>query len=457
MRTVVTGATGFIGRSLVLELLRLGHDVVVLTRDAVRAQQNLLLPVQCYEWDPIQGLPPQEALDGAEAVIHLLGEAVSGRWTEEKKIKIRDSRVRGTRNLVLGVQRSSSIKTLISASAIGYYGDCGDAEVDETSAQGADFLAEVCGDWELALDPVQVSSKVRVCKVRLGLVLGEGGGVLAQMLPVFAKGLGGRVGSGIQWMSWIHQHDLNRIFLFLLENNKASGVFNAVSPHSAQNGEWTRQLGYSLRKPAVLPVPTLALHAAFGEFADSILQSCRVLPKRVLELGFKFEFPQLRGAFESLVSDYRSSAQVLVSRQWVQTKIESVFEFFSDEKNLETLTPDLLHFKVLSKSTESLQAGTTINYRLRIHGIPTRWQTLIAAWKPPTMFIDDQVKGPYRKWHHTHTFEKLRDGTLISDRVVYELPFGVLGRVFGGSLVDRDVQKIFDFRKNKIRELFTKN
>ena len=272
-----------------------------LSRDSVAAKQRVPLLKEVFPWNPLQELPPLQAFEGCDAVINLAGESIAGRWTAPKKQLIRDSRVLGTKNLVNALaQLSSRPKVLISASAIGYYGDRGEETLTEDAAPGSDFLAQVCRDWENEALKAE-SLGMRVVRLRIGLVLGRGGGTLQALLPLFRVGLGGPLGSGRQWWSWIHRDDLCRLIVQILANESISGPVNATAPQPVRQKEFAQVLGRVLRRPAFLPTPAFALKIALGEFADGILASQRVLPRRAQEMGYRFQFEELEGALREIL------------------------------------------------------------------------------------------------------------------------------------------------------------
>ena len=278
MTISISGASGFIGRHLMKSLAQAGHSLRALSRHA----------------------PPAESLREADAIIHLAGEPVAQRWTAAAKQRILDSRVVGTRNLVEALGRfTRRPETLICASAIGYYGSRGDEILTESSAPGSGFLPEVCVAWEREAQAAEAFG-IRVVRVRIGVVLAAGGGALVRMLPPFRMGVGGRLGSGRQWMSWIHLEDLAALFQFAVES-QVRGPLNAVAPNPVTNSDFTRELAHALRRPAVFPVPEFALKMLFGEMADVLLASQRVAPAAAEAAGFRFRFPQLAPALESLL------------------------------------------------------------------------------------------------------------------------------------------------------------
>jgi hypothetical protein len=300
MRALVTGATGFIGRRL---LRHLDHPVV-LSRNPDKAEGQLG-DVQAVAWDPLAGPPAQHVFDGIDAVFHLAGESVGdGRWTIAKKQRIRDSREIGTRNLVVGIERCRERpKVLVSASAVGYYGSRGDTVLDESAQPADDFLARVCLAWE-AESQRATAFGVRVVNPRTGIVLGEQGGALAQMLPLFKLCLGGRLGDGRQWMPWIHVDDVVELMLHAVEHDSIRGPMNTVAPSPVTNREFTRVLAQVLRRPAVLPAPALGLRLLIGEFADVLLGSQRVVPNVALNTGYNFRYPELEEALKAAISGH---------------------------------------------------------------------------------------------------------------------------------------------------------
>jgi len=454
MRILITGATGLIGREVGKRLSMSGHNLVVVSRNPERARRELPFPATVHKWEGAHRAFPRIALEGVEAVVHLAGESIAERWTPEKKKEIRDSRILGTKNLVAAIlELPRKPKVLVSGSAIGIYGDRGDTLLDEGSAPGEGFLAGVVKDWEDEAEKLAPSG-VRVVRMRTGIVLSRQGGALAKMLPVFSKGLGGKLVTGRQWMSWIHIDDIARAFIFALENEDIRGPVNGTAPEPARNDRFTISLARALGRSVFLPVPLFALKLALGEGAEALLASGRVLPRRLGDLGFEFEFPELNPALENLLAPLREGQHELVAEQWVPKKPEEIFPFFCDEKNLEVLTPPFLNFRVLGKSSPALATGTLINYRLRLHGIPVKWQSRIEDWKRGERFIDVQTRGPYEKWQHTHEFVPLAGGTLLRDRVVYRLPLGLVGDALAGWRVERDIAEIFAFRRKVIADRF---
>jgi len=274
------------------------HSIKALSR---HAGTNLPPGVQLYVWDAMKAQPPELSLEGVDAVVHLAGEPIAQRWTDEVKQKIRDSRTTGTRHLVQALstlrQRPS---VLVCGSAIGYYGSRGDAVLTEESAPGSGFMADVCVAWENEADLAE-SLGIRLVKLRTGVVLAANGGALAKMLPPFKAGMGGRLGHGDQWMSWIHLDDLVGIIQHALEN-PLRGAVNGTAPNPVVNADFTKALGHALSRPAVVPMPAFTLKFMFGEMADVMLASQRVMPRAAEAAGYKFRYPELDAALANAIA-----------------------------------------------------------------------------------------------------------------------------------------------------------
>ena len=297
MRVAVSGSTGLVGSQVVASLSAAGHEVVRLVRRPPAPGEKAV------RWDPEKGEIDAAGLEGLDAVVHLAGENIaSGRWNAARKAAIRDSRVNGTRLLcdaLAGLARPP--KTLVCASAIGYYGDRGADVLTEESPPGAGFLPEVCREWEAASAPA-ARKGIRVVALRIGVVLSPKGGALSRMLPPFRAGLGGVIGGGRQYVSWVALDDLVGIVLHALQSGELRGPVNAVAPRPVTNREFTEALGKALSRPTLLPVPAFALRLAVGEMADALLlASTRVVPRRLEETGYRFRFPELSAALRHLL------------------------------------------------------------------------------------------------------------------------------------------------------------
>ncbi len=296
MRIAVTGSSGLVGSAVRDRLRSEPVEVVRVVRSSGTADDAI-------RWDPLTGATDLSEWEGVEAVIHLAGENIAtGRWTAAKKRRIRESRVRGTQNLCrILTQLERPPATLVCASAIGYYGDRGDEELDESSEPGRGFLAEVCREWEQASRPAEEAG-IRVVRLRIGVVLAREGGALAAMLRPFRLGLGGRVGSGRQYWSWIALEDLAEIAWLAVGNSELQGAVNAVAPHPVTNSRFTRTLAEVLRRPAFLPLPAFAVRWVMGEMGEELLlASTRVIPRRLLSLQFAYRYAELKDALGAIL------------------------------------------------------------------------------------------------------------------------------------------------------------
>ena len=307
MRIFVTGATGLVGRRIVRRLHERGDQVVILTRRADYAGQLFANSVAIVEGDPMRPGDWMKAVADCDAVIHLAGENVfARRWNADFKKLLRESRILSTQNVVEALRRQprradGQAKALVNASAIGYYGPRDDEELNEDSAAGSDFLAQLCVEWEQAARAAE-SAGVRVAWVRVGVVLDQEGGALAKLLTPFRLGAGGPVASGRQWMSWIHYADLVSLFLLAVENVQARGALNGTAPNPVTNREFSKALGRVLHRPSFVPTPALALRVALGEVANLITTGQRVLPHRALSLRHSFQYPTLDAALAQILN-----------------------------------------------------------------------------------------------------------------------------------------------------------
>lgn len=296
-RIAVSGASGMIGSAVVAALKSGGAKIARLARPGARPDSsNELIP-----WNPAQPMDP-ESVSGFNAVIHLAGESVFGRWSAEKKARIRDSRIPATANLAQALaQAKVKPRVFLCASAIGYYGNRSDEILNEDSAVGTGFAADLARDWEEARKPA-ADAGIRTVRMRIGIVLARHAGALAQMLPPFRAGIGGRVGSGKQWMSWIDLDDLVGAVQHILKTDSLAGAVNLVGPDPVTNIQFTKTLASVLHRPALFPIPAFVMRLAFGEMADELLlASDRVEPKRLLDSGYTFQFPTLRSSLEHIL------------------------------------------------------------------------------------------------------------------------------------------------------------
>jgi uncharacterized protein (TIGR01777 family) len=303
MRVLITGATGTIGLAVADALSARGDEVIALSRDPERADRVLGGDVEVHPWpDPTAAPPPADAMAGADAVVNLIGEPVAERWTDEAKQRIRDSRILSTRSLVAGLRAldsSTAPRVLVSQSATGYYGPRGDAPLDESASAGDDFLAGVVADWER--EATAASSFIRVACTRTGMVLSPSGGALAKMLPFFRLGIGGPVAGGRQYVPWIHLDDVVGGLIHCLDDDQATGPVNLTAPNPVTNAELSRALGHALGRPAVLPVPGVAIKLLYGEMAEMVTTGQRAIPAKLSQLGYRFRHPEIEPALKDVL------------------------------------------------------------------------------------------------------------------------------------------------------------
>lgn len=450
MNILITGATGFVGKQLGKALVRRGHQITVITRNEKHAKLNLPFPCQIIAAD--LGKKSISNLPQLDAVIHLAGENVgSGRWSEEKKQDILLSRQKLTSNLLASLQDQKKLHTFVSASAIGFYGDTQNLMADENFAAGKDFLSSVCQKWE---EQIKNNLSIRSVILRIGVVLNAYDGAFEKMKLPFELSIAGPLGSGQQWMSWIHLEDLVNMFVAAVENNNWNGIYNAVSSEPVTNKDFTQKICKILNQKMKPAVPAIVLKTALGEMAQIILTSQKVSNQKIISqkstLGFQFKYPDIDSALLDITRYLAAGESVYFSEQFLDVPQTQVFDFFAEAKNLEKITPEILNFKIEKMSTPQIQQGTLIDYKLKIHNVPTGWKTQINEWSPPQKFVDTQLKGPYRLWHHTHNFEELASGTLMTDLVRYKLPMGTLGKAVAGNFVKTDVEQIFSYRRTAV-------
>jgi uncharacterized protein (TIGR01777 family) len=302
MRVIITGGSGLVGRALATNLAHAGHEVIILSR-----RPEIIMGLEAGEraekWDGRTAEGWYALADGAAAIVNLAGENISsGRWTDERKHAILESRLDTGRAIIRAVEMAAhKPRVIIQASGVGYYGPCGGEEIAEDTPPGRDFLARLAVDWEASTAPLEAIGVRRVV-IRTGVVLSTGGGALPRLLLPFRFFVGGRLGSGQQWFPWIHLADEVGAIRFLIENEAASGAFNLSAPIPLTNTEFSRLLGQQLKRPALIPIPGLTLRLLFGEMATALLDGQRAIPKRLLQLGFRFQFPEAGPALKDLLS-----------------------------------------------------------------------------------------------------------------------------------------------------------
>jgi uncharacterized protein (TIGR01777 family) len=477
MRVLVLGGTGFIGRALVPALQRDGHTVVIWTRAVDRARARLGADIEAV--DAVAGTRGLTSVVATcDAVINLAGEPVIGRWTAARREAIHSSRVGLTRQLIDAITFADRRpRVLVSGSAIGYYGDRGAEVLTENSPPGSGFLSDLARDWEArALEGGALG--VRTVVLRTGVVLGRDGGAIAAMLPWFSRGLGGPIGSGRQYLSWIHLHDLVAIIVRSLHDETMRGPINAVSPEPVTAVAFATRLARALGRSAVLSVPAAFLRLAFGEASRVLLDSQRVQPAALVRGAFPFAFPTLSAALADIVGSTevaigplqepvdacgsetgrrylaeRRPSYELRTSTLVRAPIQQTFAFFSKAENLGLLTPSSMRFAIHGR-VPRIAEDTVIDYRIRLGPVPLPWRSRIVSWVPGVRFVDLQERGPYRSWWHEHQFRDVGDCTLMVDRVCCAVPFGVFGRLVNRAFIVPTLRRIFEYRADVIRLRF---
>ncbi|HKA90471.1 MAG TPA: TIGR01777 family oxidoreductase [Haliangiales bacterium] len=464
LNVLVTGATGFLGRAVILRLRRDGHRVTCHVRRPARARGLLGGEVE---------ITTELAVDGKDAVVNLAGAPIIGRWTAARRAEIMGSRIGLTRSLVDAIAAARTRPSvLLSASAVGYYGDGGDEELDEDAPAGRGFAASLCRGWE---DEAARAAPLglRVACLRIGIVLGPEGGFMAKVAPGVRAGLGAVLGDGRQWTSWVHLADVVEAFAQGLADARFRGPINLVAPAPARNREIMATLGRVLRRPVLLRVPAVALRVALGEAAGMLLAGQRVQPRRLGELGFRFRFAALEDALRDLcapegtatigpagdvpISAYlreRGARRLLRQTLLVDAPLDEVFTFFANAENLGALTPPGVSFDIKSPTPIDMRVGATIDYAIRLGLLPIRWRSTIEKWEPGRVFIDSQASGPYRSWWHEHHFRAMGQRTVVEDRVYYSAPLGPLGSILDRLFVARSLRRIFQFRAAAVRLRF---
>ncbi|MCK6548268.1 TIGR01777 family oxidoreductase [Myxococcota bacterium] len=459
-----------------MRLLRDGHDVTAWVRSKASARSKLGAEVALA--GPEDG--PSGALDvlaaNADGIINLAGEPIFGpRWTEARKQALVSSRVDTTKKIVDGITRATARpKVLVSTSAVGFYGDGGDTILDERSPAGSDFLADLCVAWEAEAVRAREHG-VRVAIVRVGIVLGAGGGALEKMLPPFKLGAGGPMGSGKQWFPWIHVEDIVEIFARALTDERMTGVYDGTAPKPVTNKDLAVALGKALGRPAFMPVPSFALKLVLGEAANGLLGGQRALPTALEALGFRFRFATIEAALADILGggdgieigdakkgsdrDARLPPNVAARYQLhqaakIDAPLATVFSFFSKAENLALLTPPNMTFDLRTPSPIAMRAGTTIDYDVKVGPVPMKWRTAIERFEPGKMFVDSQARGPYATWWHVHEFRPMGDSTVVEDHVFYTPPLGIFGRLAHALFIAPKLREIFAYREKAIRLRF---
>lgn len=446
MRILLSGA-GFIGKKLGLKLALAGHELIVLTRNPAAARLELPFPAEILNWENAQ-------LRDIDAVVNLAGESIAAkRWTTKQKKVLLESRTKTVQDIFSLIQKCEGRKpsTFISSSAIGYYGNRFNESLYETSpSNGKGFLAEICKVWEEEAKKAETLG-MRTVILRIGMVLDNSGGALAQMLPLFQRGFGSILGDGEQWMSWIYMEDLLRLIEFALDRTECKGVMNAVAPYPVTNQEFTKMLCEALNEDVFMSPPDFVLGLFLGEMSTILVEGQKVYPRRALDLGFRFLHTHLKSAFGAILPFIYTNPNHIVheytAQQWLPVKVNECFSFFNDSNNLEKVMPPWLGFSITEQSNSEIQEGTILEYKIKFHGIPCKGISKIESWQKNVQFMDHQLKGPFNLWEHTHSFRALSGGTLVQDKIVYSLPMGMFGDIFTSKKAQRNIEKMFQHRR----------
>lgn len=452
MKILITGATGLVGKAVCKSLYQEGHEISILSR---RANADIYgLDIKVHQWRDCKTPPPSEAFEDIDGIINLMGEAIfGGYFSKRKKKAVWDSRVTATQQISQAVKHSGrKLKFYLGASAIGYY-RFSDQVQNEDSQAGDHWLSTLCQAWEEAHNSVPSSSH---CTVRIGLVLSHSAELITSIMKSGLCSIIPRFGSGKQIMSWIHLEDLKEVICDGVKG-KIEGPVNAVSPNNCTANEFNSLIkGYFNRPIAILPVPNAIMRRIAGEPASVILQSQNILPTKLQAANFNFAYSKVNEALKDSLGLSKNPRNqdlepcfTFEAHQYIPLSKEEVWPFFSDPHNLEKITPEALHFKIINISDNQIQAKSLIEYRLRLRGIPIHWKTLIDSFEPNKEFVDTQTKGPYRIWHHTHTFTPCRNGTIMTDRVRYQLPLLPFG-IIALPLIAREIGLIFSYRRQSI-------
>lgn len=476
---VIAGATGFVGRHLVLSLVNQGAKVIVLSRDPQAAQRLLGQHAQSYV-DIRDDRAVRRHLDGADALVNLAGASLFARWTRSYKKRLRESRVDLSQRLArLCLGCATPPRCVVSTSAVGYYG-VGEEDCNEQSPAGQDFLAELCQGWEEAWNPARAAG-VRVVHPRLGIVLGVEEGMMAKLSLPMAHGIAPRFGKGQHYLSWVHIQDVVRFIQWSIRSSAVAGPYNLCAPHPVRYSELIAALRrvITTRRKVVIPIPAWILRGLAGEMSMMLTQGQRVLPQRALGESFAFVHSTIdqaaaalmdKGSFEVMDQlgqlpdnayiQERQPDRCLVHTMVVDAPIQEVSAFFSDPVNLAALTPSGMNMQFFGTPPKQLSPGEQFSMQVRPGPLPLKWTVEVQSIRPPYGFVDVQLRGPYACWYHEHRFSALGSKkTQVSDIVLYRVglanPFAT--SLFGGieeRLVRPALERIFAARRALTRARF---
>lgn len=446
-KIIILGGSGFIAQELGKLLTKNNYEVIVYTRNIDNTY--LSFPAKIRLWN---GKELNDDLSDIYGVINLCGEGVFNKpWSKKFIQSLYDSRLEPTKALVKALKRNPSIKVVINASAIGYYSS-NNSEVDEYSLPGNGILADICKKWEQ--EAFAMSLTTRLVTTRFGVVLGLLGGAFSSLLDLYATGLGACIGNGKNAGNYIHLEDVVRFLVYALENEEISGTYNLVGPNNTNQQDFHQQLCKYTRSFSWMKIPSLAASLILGKRASMLTENCLVTSSKISKTNFKFKFNNTQTMLEDLFSHrIHKNKHFFGSCIYLNINQEEMWDFMSNEKNLEQITPSWLNFKVLHKTHEHLQKGSIITYKLSLKGIPISWQSLISDWKENKFFADTQIKGPYGLWYHQHLFVPLQNGMLMYDYIDYDVPLWPFGEI-GLWMIKKDLKKIFNFRSKILTQKF---
>lgn len=455
MRILIAGATGFIGKKLGLHLAEQGHQILVLARNPDRAHSSLPFPCEIFSWDPLRENRNhilKDLIKGCDVVINLAGENIAEqKWTKQRLKDLTESRTNSVRILHDLIEQlpNHKPKVFICATAIGFYGDRGDEILDENAALGSGYLANICKAWEREVFSHRLS-ETRVIALRLGMVLGREGGALPKLLDIFKIVGASPLGTGKQWMSWIHYKDLLQVIDHCIRQN-IDGVVNAVAPEAATNEQFTRILASRLGVWNLPKVPKILIKFLLRNLSELVLSSQKVVPQKLLESGFEFKYKNLDAALYSLTYNVElgrgTFAQELSYDQFFPVSTDHVWNKIVHIGSLSSLVPPEYKFEVQSVSAKELADSVTLNYSFSLFGREWKWQTKVLDFKPITSFTDMQMKGPFSLWYHHHEFIPLQKGCVMRDKIIFRIPGSYIGNLLLGPLVRSKIEGIFSYRK----------
>ena len=447
-KVLIAGGSGFIGKKLGFALFQSGFKVIILSRQK-NLKEQLPFPFELKHWDG-QQIPSALDTESINTVINLCGSNVAEtRWNKAGKIKLAQSRITSSK-VLSKFANDIKAKTYIQASAIGIYGHSPYRVSHEDTLGDNAFLSRLGRQWEQSKEAPE--GETRHVILRIGVVLGATGGFLEKMYPLYGSHLGILPGSGKQFISWIHIDDLCEMFLFLMKSPKLMGVFNATAPNPVPYKQLHDALSSRLGVSNPIVVPRFFIKAALQEKSHIILDSVNSPPTRILQSNFEFKHKEIETCLEDIFPEKAKYTFLFEQQQWLPSAKKETWKFFSSAKNLERITPPWLKFSIRELPI-NIEQDSKIKYSISFKGVPMSWLTRISEWKPQESFTDVQEKGPYQLWKHQHKFFDLNQGTLMTDKVVYRLPFGPLGAIVHALFVRNQIKEIFEYRLKKMNTM----